>query len=426
MNLLTMSARERRVLDVLYRLDRGELSRREAGVLIERSPRQVYRLYRGFKQRGDRAVIHGSRGGHSARGYPLSVRNEVVRLYRSSYSDYGPTLFSEMLAEQHGYRIDRETLRRWLREVGLWKPELTGRRRAAHRRARPRRAEIGAMLQLDGSVHDWFEGRNPEQPMPTLLVLIDDASNRTYLRFARVEDTASVFEAIDGYARRYGLPQALYTDFGAAYGTEPGARTEYRRALGELGIQMIQAHSPQAKGRVERANRTHQQRLVRALRRENIRTIDDANRYLDAHYTARHNRQFSHTKGLPDIHRPVDNALLDRALAIAVTRRVRNDHTVLVKTRRWQIERPERGLAVSPGATVDLRIYRDGSVHCFVGDRELPIRPVVEQLPGRIPGRRRQADVPASHMSSKWLVSAEVIASGLRPSAITSAGTGTQ
>lgn len=382
MELLTMSKKERQVLETLHRMDRGEVTRSEAGRILGFSSRHVYRVYARWKASGDGALVHRSRGGHSGRGYPLEVRNNVLRLYHAGYSDYGPSLFSEILSEQHGLTIHRETLRRWLLDVGLWKPAEQGRKRSKHRRARPRRRERGALLQLDGSPHDWFEGRNPEWKELTLLVLIDDASGRSMLRFSRSEDTQSVFELLRAYCQRYGLPKAVYTDFGTVYWTD-GGTTQYERALRELGIEVIRAYSPQAKGRVERANRTHQDRLVKALRQRGIATIEEANRFLDEEYTAKHNQRFAVKERLADVHRPIDAGSLDRAFAIVEERIVRNDHTIVLATVRWQIEKPgseDRYLAPSPGAKVEARVYLDGSVHVFAGEQEVRVTRVAERL----------------------------------------------
>jgi len=382
MELLTMSKKERQVLEMMHRLDRGEVSRSEAGRILGISSRHVYRVYARWKASGDGALVHRSRGGHSSRGYRLDVRNDVLRLYHAGYSDYGPSLFSEILSEQHGLTIHRETLRRWLLDVGLWKPEARGRKRSKHRRARPRRQELGALLQLDGSPHDWFEGRNPALRELTLLVLIDDASGRSMLRFSRSEDTQSVFELLRAYCGRYGVPQAVYTDFGTVYWTD-GGTTQYERALRDLAIELVHAHSPQAKGRVERANRTHQDRLVKALRQRGIATIKEANRFLDEEYTAKHNHRFAVKEPLADVHRPTDAETLDRAFAIVEERVVRSDHTIVLATVRWQIEKPgigDRYLAPVPGATVEARVYLDGSVHVFAGEQEVRVTRVIERL----------------------------------------------
>jgi transposase len=389
MEALTMSKRERLKLDVMQRLGREEISRAEAGRILDVSTRHVYRVYRRWREVGDRGVIHRARGGHSGRSQ-LEKRNDVLRLYASSYSDYGPSYFCEVMFRTYGLKLHRETVRRWLIDAGLWKREERGRRHRSHRRARPRKAALGMMLQLDGSPHDWFEGRNPKLQKATLLVLIDDASSRTMLRFRPTEDAQGVFLLLQDYFQTHGLPQSLYVDHGSVYWTEDGT-TQFQRAMQELGIEVIHAHSPQAKGRVERANKTHQDRLIKALRQAKIATIDDANRFLEEEYTPSHNRRFAKTTGLKDVHRSIKGLQLERLLCFQEERVLQNDYTIMVKTIRYQIERPnklERYRLPSPGAKVLVRIYLDGSVHCFCNEQELRITRVTERE-AREQGRRK-------------------------------------
>ena len=399
---------ERAKLEVMQRVSRGELSRSEAARILEVSTRQIYRLWHRWKEVGDRGVVHRARGGHSGRSQ-LKTRNKVLVLYRSSYSDYGPKLFGEALVEQHGLRIHRETLRRWLIDAGLWQPEQQGRRHRTHRRARPRKAAMGMMVQLDGSPHDWFEGRNPELLEATLLVMIDDASNQTMLRFSPTEDAQGVFQLTMEYLQRYGLPHSIYMDHGTVYWTDAGT-TEFQRAMKELGIACIYAHSPQAKGRVERANRTHQDRLIKAMRAHGISTIDDANRFLEEHYTDKHNNQFAQTTGLEDVHRSTKGRHLEQILSFQEPRVMRNDYTVTIDRIRWQIERPtehDRYLMPSPGARILIKVYLDGSVHGFSGEQELRIRRVTERE-AREQGMLRTTGRPYNGGTPNQLISKQI------------------
>ena len=407
MEPLTMSKNERKKLDVMHRLERGELSRSAAAQLLQISERQVYRLYRRYRQLGDRGVVHRARGGHSARLTGLALRNQVLLLYRQSYRDYGPTLLSEVLASDHGIQISRETVRRWAIDAGLWQRPVHGRRSRTHRKARPRRSHVGAMIQFDGSTHDWFEGRSPELRQLTLLVIVDDASGHVMLRFAN-EQTIDVFQLLYDYSRSYGLPQAIYTDHASVYGIAASDKTQYRRALEELGIERIQAHSPQAKGRVERCNKTLQDRLVKALRKANIATVEAANRFLEQTFTPAFNLRFAphFPQMLQDrnAHRLVDPALLDRCFAIEVLRKIRNDYTIVVGTARYQIDKPklpqDYPLPV-PGTSVSVRIHLNGSLAAYLGDpltaKPIPLRPVDPGDPNfslKIPGRNRTTSQP--------------------------------
>jgi transposase len=240
--ILTMSQRERDRLTILVQMHERRMTVAEAAEVLRLSERQVYRLLKRYRTEGDRGVIHRLRGRPSNRGYPRDLRKKVVSLYWQQYRDYGPTLFSEMLTHYHSIAVDHETVRRWLTTAGGANVQ---RKKRPHRRKRPRRAAIGELVQFDGSHHDWFEGRGPAC---CLLHAIDDASGRTYLRFVPSENAADVMRTLWLYFERYGLPQAMYTDHGSVFYAD-GKLTDVGRALRTLNVELILAHSPQAKGR---------------------------------------------------------------------------------------------------------------------------------------------------------------------------------
>jgi len=366
---LTMSQKERERLKVLYRLEKGELRCTDAAECLDISERQLYRLRDRYHRDGDEGLIHRLRGCLSNRGYSRKVRTRMLELYRERYSDYGPTLFAEMIAKEHSGDlplVDHETLRRWLLKSSLWTAERT---RKAHRRKRERRAQIGSLVQFDGSDHDWFEGR---APWCTLLVAIDDASGRVFMRFARSENAHDVLLTLRHYIEHYGIPREIYTDKANIY--HPPSKgeklTDVGRALTRLGVRMIVAHSPQAKGRVERSNRTHQDRLVKALRRHNICTIDDANRFLEHTYLKEHNDRFASFDGLNDIHRPPDGIDFKNIFCFETSRRVYNDFTITLNASFIQLERSSTPLP-SPGRSVIVRRWLDNSLHIFFNNEEL-------------------------------------------------------
>jgi transposase len=211
---LTMSQKERERLKVLHRLDNGELSCRDVAECLGITERHLYRLRVRYRTDGDEGLIHRLRGCPSNRGYNRKVRTRVLELYRERYSDYGPTLFAEMIAREHTDTlppVNHETLRRWLLKASLWTAERT---RKAHRRKRERREHIGSLVQFDGSDHDWFEGRGPRC---CLLVAIDDASGRLFMRFARSENAHDVLRTLKQYIERYGIPREIYTDKATVY-----------------------------------------------------------------------------------------------------------------------------------------------------------------------------------------------------------------
>jgi hypothetical protein len=371
MNPLIMSTKEAKRLKILSQLDAGQICVEEASQFMGVEIRQTYRLLLRYRTEGDSGVVHRSRGRRSNRGYPAALREKVVHLYRTLYWDYGPTLFSERLEIDHRITVDHETARRWLNASG---GAAVQRKKRPHRRKRERRSAIGAMIQFDGSDHDWFEGRGAKC---SLLHAIDDASNRIFLRFAFSENTHDVLAALKDYCRRYGIPHALYTDHGSVYYAEQKL-TDVGRAMKQLGVEMIYANSPQAKGRVERGNRTHQDRLIKALRRGGISTIAEANRFLEQEYIAAHNEDFADNNGFADIHRSHEGYDLDRIFSFQHVRQVRNDYTITLSGQYVQLVRGIEPLP-PPKHFVTVCDFLDGSRHIYWEDRELAFTEVKEK-----------------------------------------------
>ncbi len=363
---ITMSMREMDRLKMIVRIKEGKITIVEAAESLHLSERQMYRVIARYRIQGEAGLVHRLRGITSNRGYPKEVQKKVCRLYRQQYSDYDPTLFGEKLEEYHAMRISRQTLTRWLFRESLWAGK---RKKRPHRKRRERRHAIGSLIQFDGSDHDWFEGRGSGC---CLLVAIDDASGSVMLRFAREEDTASVLEFWKRYIHQYGIPSELYTDGGSVYfdPKNPERLTQFGRALKALGIHHIHAYSPQAKGRVERSNRTHQDRLLKALREQGISTIEEANRFVEEIYCAQHNHRFAQCEGLSDIHRPADGIDLDNIFCWEETRKVYNDYTITLHSQFLQLLRSETPLP-PPRSTVLLRRWLDGSLHIFWNEHEL-------------------------------------------------------
>jgi transposase len=385
--VLTMSVRERQYLQVIGRIKHGDVTVSQAAEILGLSDRQMYRLLLRYRSQGDRGLIHRLRGRSSNRGYPEEVQQEVLRLYREAYGDYGPTLFSEMLQEHYHRTIDANTLRRWLKKAGLWMGLRALRR---HRKKRQRRPAIGDLLQFDGSFHDWFEGRGAAC---CLLVAIDDASGRLFMRFAESENTHDVLATLWAYVEQYGIPRQFYSDCGSVYYTKGERQTDVARALKRLGVEMIYAHSPQAKGRVERSNRTHQDRLIKALRREKISTIAEANRFLQTSYLRRHNARFASSDHLRDLHRPADGLDLKNIFCFQTTRSVYNDYTITLDAKFIQLQRSAAPLP-PPRNAVIVRRWLDGSVHIFWHEQELAWAPLSHQPD---PKPRPPYHPPASH-----------------------------
>ena len=361
--VLSMSTEERYRLTLLTQVQQRQLTYREAAEYLHVSERHVYRLMRRYQAEGDAGLIHRLRGKPSNRGQSHATRQHVIGLYKQQYGDYGPTLFAEQLLSAHSIALDHETVRRWLRNDGITHFE---RRRRKHRRKRERRSAIGELVQFDGSPHDWFEGRGAPC---CLLHAIDDASGRIYLRFVPSENSADVLATLRHYCERFGIPQTLYIDHGSVFYAE-NKLTDVGRAMKTLGVEMIFANSPQAKGRVERGNRTQQDRLIKALRRKNISTLDQANQYLKAEYLREHNERFAHTEGLPDVHRSCVGYDLTNIFCFQTERCVRHDFTITLDGEYIQLERSDAPLP-PPRHIVTVRRWLDGSLHLFWHEQEL-------------------------------------------------------
>jgi hypothetical protein len=354
---IPMSQPERDVLKVMAPVLTGQRSQVEAARLLRRSARQVRRLQRRLEAEGDRGVLHRARGRPSNRRLADDLKAGALAAYRDRYADFGPTLAAEKLAGE-GLAVAASTLRRWLQEAGLWRPR---RRREVHRRRRPRRVCFGELVQMDTSLHDWAEGRG--EPM-VLTVLIDDATNRLLARFYEGETVEAHFDLLGRWLRAFGRPVALYTDRDSIFVPPPdgaGRPTQFGRACQELSIGLVRAHSPQAKGRVERFFGVAQDRWVKELRLAGVRTRAEANR-LVGRLQGEYNRRFTVAPGSPsDAHRPLGLGHdLAAVLSVQEARVVANDYTVRWHNRLLQIEPP--ALPGLRGGTVVVERRAGGAV----------------------------------------------------------------
>jgi len=379
--LLVMSQKERDRLQVLHEADKRHITQREAAGQMGVSERWVRKLLARMRKEGDRAVIHRLRGRCSNRKIPDAARKKVVGLVRKEYGDFGPTLASEYLAERHQVEVSRETLRGWMIQAQLWKP------RRAHLEGvhtwRPRRAQGGELVQWDTSEHDWLEGRGEKL---YLIAMIDDASSRAVARFVQHDSTAENLRLLRTYLRRWGRPLAFYTDKASLFQTSrPQQRdeqlqgqlpqTQIGRALRELGIEWIPAHSPQAKGRIERFFQTAQDRLVKGLRKAEADTLAAAQQYLERGYLPLWNRRFTVAAANPtEAHRPLGPEHdLAAILSHVENRVVAPDYTVQFYRRRYQIAREAVRTGLR-GARVRVEQRLDGSVAVRFREHYLPVR----------------------------------------------------
>ena len=301
-----MSDRELQRLEVLQDLDRRRLTPAAAGQLLGLERRQVFRLLKAYRIEGPTGLISKRRGRRGNRRKPEALRRAVLTIVRQWYWDFGPTLAAEKLREDHGIAVGRETLRHWMIEAGLWRDRKQ--RKRIHQ-PRPRRDCVGELVQVDGSEHWWFEARGPQC---TLLVFIDDATSRLmHLQFVESESTFAYFHAARAYLEAWGKPVAFYSDkHGVFRVNHPGAlggdgMTQFGRALHALNIDIICANSSPAKGRVERANKTLQDRLVKELRLAGAATLAEGNALLQA-FIADYNARFATAPANnKDLHRPL-------------------------------------------------------------------------------------------------------------------------
>ena len=390
-----MSIKELRRVHVIRHVMEKKLTQVKAGSLLGLTARQVRRLLQRMRAEGDAGLVHRGRGQPSNRRMPEPVKAMVLRLYEIRYGDFGPTLAAEKLAECHGITLSAETLRQWLRARGI---DHFMRRKRPHRAWRARRAHRGELVQLDGSHHDWFEGRGPQC---VLMAYIDDASSRVHARFYDYEGTIPAMDSFQRYIRQHGLPLAVYADKHTTYqssaqptveeqlaGTAP--TSQFGRALGELGVELIPAHSPQAKGRIERLFHTFQDRVIKEMRLAKVTTVDEANRFLER-YLPSYNQRFAVPPAQPtDLHRsrPAQRDL-DRILSLHTTRVLRRDWTIAHHGQLYQVQTNVRATHVLVEERIDgsMRITHHGRALAYhvIAARPVKAAHVLTVRPARRP-----------------------------------------
>lgn len=379
---LTMSQDEVERLHVIQRTINIRGAQATAARQLGLSVRQVKRLVQRYRRHGAAGVVSRRRGQRPPNALAPALREAALTVVRERYPDFAPTLAHEKLTEQHGYTFSVETLRQWLIGAGLWQPH---RRRASRvQPRRPRRPCVGELLQIDGSPHDWFEGR---APVCTLLVFIDDATSRLMaLRFVPAETTQAYMDTLQGYLAQYGRPLAIYSDqhsiFRVNHADRDGERTQFTRALETLDIAPIHAHTPQAKGRVERAHQTLQDRLVKELRLHGLSTLAAANAWLPT-FVADYNRRFAVAPASPvDVHRPVRHAPQDlaRIFSLHHARTISKTLCVQFQNRTYQLQGQGRGYRLR-GTPITVCEAFDGSIELVYAGRALPYRLLTEGPP---------------------------------------------
>ena len=376
---IRLSMRELDRAGVIRQVVEGRLTQREAAERLGLSVRQVKRLVARYRTRGAAGLVSGHRGKRSNNAIDAATRREVLELVRERYRDFGPTFACEKLVELHGHRLSAETLRGWMIEDGLWRPK--SRRAVREHPSRPRRECPGDLVQIDGSPHDWFEGRGPTC---TLIVYVDDATSRLLAAgFVAAETTEAYMRTTRAHLAAHGRPVAYYSDrysvFRVNRRDREGEPTQFARALRTLDIESIHAGSPQAKGRVERANRTLQDRLVKEMRLRGIGGIEAGNDYLPT-FMADYNRRFGVAPRNPaDAHRPVlhDERELDLILCEHHARKVTRNLSISFEGDAYQVTGHGRGHRLR-GAAVTVCKGFDGTVTVLRDGRELAVRLLAE------------------------------------------------
>lgn len=379
---IRMSEKERATLVVLERERRGEIRLVEAAEVLGISYRQCGRRKRRYEEEGAAGLTHGLRGGRSNRRLSEEVRTEIVELYGSRYEGFGPVLFTEKLHSSHQIKVDHETVRRLLIKEGLWRVER--KRKKRHGAWRERKGHFGEMVQMDGSHHRWFEERGE---MCCLMVMIDDATGERMSLLSEAETTEAADRLLWMWIEKYGVPKSLYTDkknvFVPSEKDEERARqegreslTQFGRACKKLGIRIIRAHSPQAKGRVERSNGVYQDRLVKELRLEGISDITAGNQFLQGGFDRDLNSRFAiEAREQADYHRDASTFDLPGIFCIEQERTLSAGRTLSFESRVYEIEAGRANYSHS-GSKVKIRRYLDGSLHMFYRDNEVSFQEI--------------------------------------------------
>ena len=394
-----MSESEREKWKIMADAAQKEVTLIAASGLMGVSYRQSKRIWRRYQDEGDAGVVHRLRCKPSARRKSSAFRERVLSLCdEPRYEGFGPTLMAEQLLKAK-LVVDHETLRRWRIAQGQ---HTVHRRKQQHRDWRERKACFGEMVQMDGSHHDWFEGRGPKC---VLMVMVDDATNRMYCRFFEEETTRASYGVLEGWIKQHGLPCSLYVDRDSIYrcegepsvaeqlaGKQP--QTQFGRAMEALGIKLILANSPQAKGRVERMNGTLQDRLVKEMRLAGINEMESANHFLAGKYLRGFNRKFAREAAQPlDAHRK-NTQQLQAVLSWETERVVQGDWTVACEGKRYQLDKRHEALSLVRRKVI-VRTLRDGRVQMVYRGKQLRWRPLP---PGSV---RKQKLLKASPAAGK-------------------------
>ena len=379
-DIIMISQKELKRLTVIRKIIDKQIAQVEAADILGLCVRQIARITKRISQEGDKGIIHKSRGRPSNRSIPAKTKEKALRLCQTTYKGFNPTFASEKLKESNKITIHPETLRLW-----FIKGQIQYKRRKAkkHRSWRERKHHFGQMLQLDGSHHEWFERRGPKC---VFMGYIDDATGNFFGRFYDYEGTKPAMDSFKRYINKYGIPQSVYLDKHTTYKStkkptieeeleNKKAKSQFERALEELGVEVIHAQSPQAKGRIERSFNTHQDRLIKELRLKGISNVKGANVFLGRYYIPKHNRRFTvPARNKANLHRPLPNALnLEKILCIKQEAVLRNDFTVAYDRKLYQV------LESTPAKKVMVEERVNGAIFIRSKGRSLKYRQISQR-----------------------------------------------
>jgi hypothetical protein len=384
-----MSTRELERVEVMGRVAHKELKLTDAAAMLELSYRQVKRLWWRYQRRGRKGLQHGNVGRASNRSKPAPFRRQVLNLVRRKYSGsegerFGPTLAAEHLAEEDGIRINHETLRGWMLAAGLWSRQ---RKRKKHCQRRERKEHFGELVQLDGSFHDWLEERGPRG---CLMNMVDDATSRSQARLGKEETIWAAVGVLQSWIENYGVPRALYTDWKNVYTRQatPAEQlrgevpvTQFGRMCQKLDIRIIAASSAQAKGRVERNHGTHQDRLIKKMRRKAIDSYEAANEYLENEYLPEHNGRFALPPAKPeDYHGRKPTAReLRQIFRLETERRISNDWVIRHEGRYLQLQPRNRRYGPTKSKALVCE-WEDGTMEVYYRGERMEFREIAEPV----------------------------------------------
>lgn len=404
-DIIMLEQRELNRLHVIHKVLDEALRQVEAAEILSLSDRQIRRIIKKVRVEGDAGIVHKLRGQPSNRRLPKKIKDKAIKFYREKLKGFGPTLASEKLLELENLEINEDTLRKWLIETGDWQKI---RKSKKHRQWRERKHHLGEMIQIDGSHHDWFEGRGPKC---VLMGYIDDATGKVFARFYEYEGTMPAMESFKRYIKKYGIPIRAYLDKHKTYkspekaefpGYEEGPLSQFERAMKELGVKVSHAHSPQAKGRIERLFRTFQDRLVKEMRLKGIKTIEEANKFLSS-YLPTYNKKFAvKPREKEDIHRDIPKGMnLEGILCIKTERTLKNDNTVAHNRKLYQIQDKIKAekVIVQERTNGTMVMMYEGTILKF---KEITERPEKIKKPPRISRKKKPCKPSAEHPWRKF------------------------